>query len=116
MISVLKNQRNRCAVLDIEFDDFLNPYDKDHKDNDSSNNDDSNLQLLSIIAHRHKTLKNQSINNTNYENMNNNKGLFIANMINSLSKSNHFRKLLKSGSISFKANEYDNDGILNVSL
>ena len=116
VISVLKSQRNRCAVLDIEFDDFLNPYDKDHKDNDSSNNDDSNLQLLSIIAHRHKTLKNQSINNTNYENMNNNKGLFIANMINSLSKSNHFRKLLKSGSISFKANEYDNDGILNVSV
>ena len=116
VINALKNQRNRCAVLDIEFDDFLNPYDKDHKDNDSSNNDDSNLQLLSMIAHRHKTLENQTKNNLNNKKMIDNKGLFIANTINSLSRSSHFKKLLKNGKISFKANEYDDEGILNISL
>ena len=97
--------------MDIEFDDLLNPYDKDHIDNDSSNNDISNLQLLSLIAHRHKTLSN-----VYHDEINKNKGLFIAKMINNLSKSNHFRRLIKNGKITVNINEYDNDGILNIKI
>jgi hypothetical protein len=107
--STLLKQGARCKILDVKLDQVYMPYDKDHKDGDSSNNNTDNLQLLSLITHRHKT-HNKDV----FKKMNDNKGIFIANMINCLSSSKYFKELYNSGKIKISGGNITEDGIFKL--
>ena len=107
--STLLKQGARCKILDVKLDQVYMPYDKDHKDGNSSNNNTDNLQLLSLITHRHKT-HNEDV----FKKMNDNKGIFIANMINCLSSSKYFKELYNSGKIKISGGNITEDGIFKL--
>ena len=112
---VLINQRSKCNLLDVELDKIFMPYDRDHIDNDSSNNSTENLQLLSMIAHRLKTNYYENNKKNGYELMKNDPGYFIAKMINSLSKSKYFINYMNSKKISLNTNHSSMiNGLLNL--
>ena len=110
----LIRQSSRCNLLDVPFDENLIPYDKDHIDGNSSNNSDDNLQIIWTVPHRLKTNYQLYNKDDEYNLMINNKGKFIANIINKLAQSKHFIKFFKSNNISFNScdNMFDN-GLLN---
>ena len=89
------------------------PYDKDHIDSDSSNVSDENLQLLTLIAHRHKTNLDQN-SKKEYNTMIDQKGIFITKMINSLSNSKYFKKLFDSGKIAIRSGRFGDEGLLEI--
>ena len=112
---VLVNQTSKCNLLDVELDKIFMPYDKDHIDNDSSNNSTENLQLLSMIAHRLKTNYYENDKKDGYKLIKNDPGYFIAKMINSLSKSKYFINYMNSKKISINTNQSSMiNGLLNL--
>ncbi len=112
-IEALKKQRSRCNILDIPIDNLYMPYDRDHIDSDSSNVSDDNLQLLTLIAHRHKTNLDQN-GKKEYNNMIDQKGIFITEMINALSSSKYFKKLFDSGKIRIRSGRLGDDGLFEI--
>lgn len=112
---VLLKQSSKCNLLDVKLDGAFMPYDRDHIDNDSSNNSTDNLQLISIIAHRLKTNYYENNKKEGYELMTKDPGFFIANMINNLSKSKHFIRYMNSKKVSINTNHSSLiNGLLNL--
>ena len=113
--NTLLKQRSKCKLLDVELDSIFMPFDKDHIDNDSSNNSDENLQLLSLIAHRLKTNYHESDKKEGYRIMKKDTGFFIAKMINNLSKSKYFIDYMNSNKLSFNTgHSMVTEGILDL--
>ena len=52
---VAQESNFRCSLTDVKLKSGIIDFDYDHKDGDSSNNDLSNCQILSLQAHRNKT-------------------------------------------------------------
>ena len=110
---IILNQKSKCNILDITLNKKYMPYDKDHIDSNSSNNNTNNLQLISLIAHRHKTNSEQH-GSSEYNEMLEDKGIFIAEMINCLSSSKYFKKLMSSDKISIRSGPVSDNGILII--
>ena len=93
----------RCAITDIKLENGVIDFDYDHIDNDSSNNNVSNCQILSLQAHRNKTYGR--LDDTSDEIITKN----LLKQINCILESKFIKKKIELGNIKFSqfANKFN---------
>jgi hypothetical protein len=95
--NIVKQQSNyRCAITDVKLETGVIDFDLDHIDNDSSNNDLENCQILSLQAHRNKT--NKRIDDFSDKNITEN----LLKQLNCILESKYIKSKLEEGVIKFK--------------
>jgi hypothetical protein len=77
-------QDGRCAILKTKLDKIYNPYEKDHIDNNSSNNSTDNLQFLSLPMHYLKTHKRYDELYSKIKDNDDEKRSYIITMVNKI--------------------------------
>ena len=96
--NIVKQQSNyRCAITDVKLETGVIDFDLDHIDNDSSNNDLNNCQILSLQAHRNKT--NKRIDDFSDKNITEN----LLKQLNCILESKYIKSKLEERSIKFKS-------------
>ena len=101
------NQKSKfkCAITDVKLENGIIDFDYDHIDNDSSNNNISNCQILSLQAHRNKTYGR--FENNSDEDITK----FLLKQLNCILESKFIKNKLESGNIKFS--QFNNKFKLN---
>ena len=107
--NIVKQKSNyRCAITDVKLKTGIIDFDLDHIDNDSSNNELENCQILSLQAHRNKT--NKRMIDFSDKNITEN----LLKQLNCILESKYIKSKLEKGAIKFK--NFSNNFELNKDI